>query len=299
MGSAYFVLWDFLVRYFAKKTTALAACVALLGSIAFADIAARIDVAGRQAMLSMRMAMSLCLVQAGANENYQFAAQQAIQVFDKSLHALLHGEAYGIAEPERNRPVLTAIERVTEMWFQLGPDYWDMSVNRAPSEIISEMIDENILLMQVSEEVAIEVSVAYAQKHAAPATLPLLAELSAARTLSQKAVKEACFATQGFRTDEMLANLGMSLQDMDAKLSDLARLAAASTMDGERKAAITQSIKEMAGIWKNLRPDLQRIYETGRANKPQLDTLGLHASQFLGAADMATQQYGPASAKTE
>lgn len=299
MGSAHYVLWASLVRYIINRTTALVVCMGLLTSIAYADIAARMDVAGRQAMLSMRMAMSLCLVQAGANENYQYAAQQAIQVFDKSLHALLHGEAYGISAPERHRPVLTAINRVTEMWFQLGPDYWDMSVNQASSEIISEMIDENILLMQVSDAVAFEVSAVYAQKHAAPGTLPLLVELNAARTLSQKAVKEACFATQGFRADEMLASLGISLQQMDAKLADLAQAAVANTMSMNKKAAIAQSIEEMSGIWAVLRSELQRIHETGAASKAQLDTLGRNASQFLGVADMVTQHYAPILVKDE
>ena len=260
-----------------------------------ADVAARIDVAGRQAMLSMRMAMTLCLVQSGANENYKYAAQQAIQIFDKSLNGLLHGKAFGIDQPERNRPVLTSLNHVAEMWFQLGPDYWEMSVNRAPSEIISEMIDENILLMQASNVALSEVEAVYGKDHPVPSSVPLLSQLREIRVHSQRAVKEACFAAQGFRATDMLASLGQTLQGMDAAMQSMQGALAKGGITEEAKAAATTSFAKLTEMWSGMRSDLQAIYEQGASTKSKLDELGQSASNFLGESERLKSQLVPAS----
>ena len=81
----------------------------------------KVYLAGRQRMLTQRVAMAAYLAAAGIDEDYHLAiADEGRREFQASLNILRQGNGADIAEPESAPPVIAAIDETERTWAPLA-----------------------------------------------------------------------------------------------------------------------------------------------------------------------------------
>ena len=118
-----------------------------------------VDVAGRQRMLTQKMAKEklLVLAKVSADQNRK-KLQKTISLFDSSLKGLMHGnKALMIIKPS-NKKMAKQLQVVKALWRDLKPLY---EKKKLKEKELAKIIDENpILLAQMHKAVLLSVDVA-------------------------------------------------------------------------------------------------------------------------------------------
>ena len=101
-----------------------------------------IDIAGRQRMLAQQIAKDACLVANGLlTESAQAELDQAIEMFDTSLYALLLGMPAAGIQPPRTPEIEAGLQEVAALWTDLKPMLADVA-SSSDAALLSTIYDE-------------------------------------------------------------------------------------------------------------------------------------------------------------
>ena len=255
------------------------------------DGALRIDIAGRQRMLSQRMAKSLCALSYLDDVTHAEAAQNAIRLFDWSLRVLRYGNGQGVVQAETNPRVQAAAEAVMVKWAHLGPNLWSLSLHRDDPLLATDLIEENMTLLAVSQALVSEIETAYQRSGVSPEGLRTVNRSGLMRMLSEKSIKETCFILQDYRPDEMRVNLSATLDLMGALLADLETGNSSDLIARPPSEEIRAELAQMRHIWDVVRPQLASVADGGVMNAAAFREIHDAAARFVFAANAATNLY--------
>lgn len=161
-----------------------------------ASVLHRIDLAGRQRMLSQRIAMSACLVHAGAQPAVNAArAETAEALFDRTQAGLRAGDADLGLTPESHPDVLDALTAVDRLWPKVRETA--MVVRRggpASATALTTLRAQAGMLLKATNEVVTRMENLTAQGLVAPELAGAVNVAGRQRMLIQKAMMQACFA---------------------------------------------------------------------------------------------------------
>lgn len=245
-----------------------------------AQISKRINIAGRQRMLSQRMSKAVCYAIVGidADNQRRIASTSAIE-FAENLDFLLNGNAEMGGENEGLARV--ALDDVQSIAHPLVQSTLQLAAGDLHSVPMQLVIERNLpTLQRMNEAVGLIVQAAGGSGLGADvkSTLDLAGRQ---RMLSQRIAKDMCFINVGMDVDASLADLSSSMFLFQETLRGL--------IDGNANlgllAAPTPEIKEqlalVAELWSGVEPAFKSTLNEQRLSQAQMLTVVAEIDQVL------------------
>jgi hypothetical protein len=269
-----------------------------VSSVPAIEAARKVNVSGRQRMLSQRMAKAACLM----SRDISFASNydqltQAYTLFERSDSALRAGdEQMGLSE-EALPDVLDALAAIDEPWTEysgiLQNAVQSGTVDSSDLEVLDGDSREVLKFMNIA---VFKIARAYASAVAeVPLGLTITIDVAGRqRMLTQKAVKEACLMATAEDPFVYADRLGETIELFDLSLKALrdgyedVGVIAAPTREIDRK------LLEVAGLWEPVKSILDRAAEgqilsdrdlskVARMSEPLLQTMNEAVGLYEGA----------------
>ncbi|MCA1334780.1 type IV pili methyl-accepting chemotaxis transducer N-terminal domain-containing protein [Pseudooceanicola marinus] len=251
----------------------------------------KINLAGRQRMLSQRMAMLACMADSDVQtENALARAEAAHGLFDRTLRGLRFGdEELGL--PVETRPeVLDSLALVDELWGGYGQAV-SLYVDRGRSATLRAIHARNpAVLAKMNASVGVMERL-YGEGLIAPELATALNIAGRQRMLIMKALKEACMVGRGIAPEEDRKAL---LSTVALFSSSLYKLRAGNAWDGiipPPTFEVDMQLELVQAIWDWMDPILREIAEGGPVETEQLSRLLYHGEVALREMNQAVTLY--------
>lgn len=184
----------------------------------------RIDIAGRQRMLTQRIAKAICFIELGHEVDlHHDMLEQDYHLFDETLHILRDGGGEKDLAPEEDRRTLEELKIVFEHWAPFAEEIETIIASNEVSEQAEEhIIEENLIMLKDMNDTVTLIEQEYANPHtlqmADAVTLNIFARQ---RMLSQKAAKDFCYVATSHHIEEERADLAQTHALFTASLGAL------------------------------------------------------------------------------
>lgn len=220
-------------RHLANSLTMALVAVAQLGFVtpSFAqsdeaiEAARRVNISGRQRMLSQRISKAACFLHLGvATDGQPNQLNDAVSLFKASLNALINGdEAMGLG-PEQNVEILLDLQQVSKDWAAFSQSFsMAMTNGFVPRPALSGIDESGLQLLADMNRTVNKTASTYGD---ALPDMPLILSLTIdlagrQRMLTQKAAKEFCLIDAGIDIEENRARLEKTTQIFTLTLAAL------------------------------------------------------------------------------
>ncbi|MEL6678677.1 MAG: type IV pili methyl-accepting chemotaxis transducer N-terminal domain-containing protein [Pseudomonadota bacterium] len=235
---------------------------AALPTVSASEAAYRVNLAGRQRMLSQRMAKSACLMASGIDtETHYDQMAKAFALFETSDMALRDGDPERGLQPERYRRVLNALEKMDVAWgiyaplIRTGVDARSMQVedmtlvNSASVEVLKLMNDAVNMTARAYGSVTPDV----------PLTLTITVDVAGRqRMLTQRAVKQACLLRVTDDPVGLAEALSSTIGIFDISLTALRQGMAEVGVMAAPNAIVADKLAEVQTLWTPVKALLDR-----------------------------------------
>lgn len=180
-----------------------------------ADGKRKINLSGRQRMLSQYMAKSVCFASLGVDAIVQTnEARLAHNLFAKTLADLRKGSLVQEMLPEADAGILDALAVVDKLWLDYGPAVLNQ-------DLPAVMSQNPMVLVKMNEAVTLFQKKYGAGGDVAPAIAAALNIAGRERMLTQKASKEFCLIASGKDVEQNRANLKATIELFEKSLRGL------------------------------------------------------------------------------
>ncbi|WP_299961999.1 type IV pili methyl-accepting chemotaxis transducer N-terminal domain-containing protein [uncultured Roseobacter sp.] len=190
----------------------------------------RVDNAGRQRMLTQRLAKNACFVMAGIEpDTYAAHTDETFHRFNQVLLAIREGDPELGMLPEIHQDVLDNLSEVETLWAELGPAARQIAAGDLHSVPMQQLIQLNIETLKRMHATVLQMGTHYANENVSPEMVTTLATAGRQRMLSQKLSKELCFRTIGLEREGSVELIEETIAQFDAAM---AKLLAGAPQDG-------------------------------------------------------------------
>jgi len=180
------------------------------------EAARRVDISGRQRMLSQRISKAACFLSVGMETNdAPNQMQDAVTLFETSLQALRRGdEAMGLG-PEQNAEIRLALQAVAADWEAFSRNFqMALSNGVVPRPALAGIDASGLQLLDDMNRTVNKTASMYGD---ALPNMPLILSLTIdlagrQRMFTQKAAKEFCLIDAGVEVDENRVRLAKTTQ---------------------------------------------------------------------------------------
>lgn len=253
------------------------------------DGAAKINLSGRQRMLTQRIAASACFATLGV----QLEDQMAVLVDASTLYAsTLDGLQFGNEEmgmlPEQDSNVLAEIQATRDIWADFSKHIEMTS---------SEDMNSTLVLMELSVPILIQSDkvvkalVASRGKSDASAKLGQTIDLAGRqRMLSQRMAKAACAAVGGMFPSSSIAELAQAKAEFEQALVQLE--GGSDSVLAPPSAAIEAQLAVVREIWTEVSGLLQSVTDGNLLNQDELSVIAARSTDLLVEMNKAVGMYG-------
>ena len=249
--------------------------------------ATRIDIAGRQQMLSQRMAKATCLIATGIDSHsYKVQLRDAYRLFKTSETALRHGDAALQLGPEMNPEVLVSLLRTDSSWADYETHVEDALARRRVSltEIVA-MDQDGQRYLTVAGEATEEIAVSYGT--AAPQAIPNLIVSAAGqqRTLSQKIIKDICLMRHVETPQLYATQVRIAAKMFDRTLATVQMGHPRLGISAAESPDITEQFQHIDALWALMKEVIVGTSPEARLSDKELSDLSLKAEEMLEMLD--------------
>ncbi|WP_208347043.1 type IV pili methyl-accepting chemotaxis transducer N-terminal domain-containing protein [Pseudaestuariivita rosea] len=252
-------LSNFLAIVAISFTTSLPVSVQADGPFITAEQAARkVNVAGRQRMLSQRIAKAACFTARGIEPNvYRDQLIQARDLFEQSQDALRYGSLEMKLLPEIRPSVLLAQSEVLNSWSGFrAPVNEIVRRGYAGPKTLSDLQTKSLTVLRDANEVVYKTAMAYGgQSKDVSLGLTLTVDIAGRqRMLSQKMVKEVCLMGLSETPAAVAETLTETVRLFDASLTALKNGYADAGIIPAPTSEIAAMLDTVSGQWVQLKP---------------------------------------------
>ncbi|WP_170433242.1 type IV pili methyl-accepting chemotaxis transducer N-terminal domain-containing protein [Ruegeria arenilitoris] len=260
-----------------------------------AQAANRINIAGRQRMLSQRMAKAACLMAQDISTTTAYdQLTQAHSLFIRSDSALRKGDPeFGLAQ-EGFSAVLEALEEIDPHW-TVYRDIVDVGIENAAIESADLEVLDNASLNVLEFMNAAVYTTAQAYASATPEVpLGLAMTIDVAgrqRMLTQKAVKEACLMRVATDPAVQAARLAETVDLFDHSLVALLEGFPAAGVIPPSNPELSRKLREVSDLWGPVKEILDRAVAQEQLTDRDLAALARKTEPLLRTMNEAVVMY--------
>ena len=258
-----------------------------------AEGARKIDLAGRQRMLTQRMAMAGCYASIGLEPARHVEMMRAAHdLFDATLGALRNGDFRLGLVAETDDRVLAGLAEVGRLWADYGQAVRDASGHGTGTETqIAAIAALNLPVLREMDRTVGLIERAHAGRGLDFASAITLNIAGRQRMLSQKMAKELCLVARGIAPEENRAALAGTIELFDASLAALLDGAPDLGIRPPQDETLRATLAEVSELWGRLAPLYRQVAAGGVAGPTQLVTVAVENGALLEALDRAVSQY--------
>ncbi len=254
----------------------------------------RIDIAGRQRMLTQRIAKAICFIELGYHiDEYHDILDADYHLFDDTLHILKEGGGEHNIEPEKDRRILLKMDEVFAHWAPFAAEIEDVLATDTVSYEVEEHIrEENLIMLADMNDLVSLIEQEYANAHTLDLQNAITLNIFARqRMLTQMMAKDFCYVVSGHHIDEEIAILSDTINLFQASLDAIRNGLPAMGIDPPPNEEIAAQLEIVAEIWS----DLRAIYASLEAgNTPTDEDVAFVATEslhLLVESNKAVQMY--------
>ncbi len=261
---------------------------------AAADGKTKINLSGRQRMLSQRMAKAACFASIDVQKDTHIAMLgDAHGLFERTLDGLSKGDNEQGMLPESNPDVLSNLSQVANLWsdYKLANDEIVSAgaVSAAQLEIIAAV---NVpVLKQMHKTVGVIETVYGASGDVHPALGLALNVSGRQRMLSQKASKEFCFVVAGVDAEANRAALKDTVELFTTSLNGLIDGDPAKALAPAPTPEIRAQLEKVRGMWAPLQAVFQSVIDGATPSAEDIEKVATENNPVLKEMNAAVFMY--------
>lgn len=252
----------------------------------------KINVSGRQRMLSQRMSAQACVATTTSpGSKHAQAASTAADQFNAGLQGLIHGSADLGLVKETNPRILNALEVVTQRWGELEPSVRQLAYGDVNSATVQMMMANNLPVLTSSNDAVLAITKHYGQGVIDPASAQTVNVAGRQRMLSQKMMKEACFIAVGIAPEDNKKALAATISLFLKSLTDLEQGSADGTIMSPPNDGIAQQLQRVRVLAEPFVTALSVLEPESPNSVGRLSELADQSSAVLKAMNDAVLMY--------
>lgn len=261
---------------------------------ALQNAARKVNLAGRQRMLTQFMAKSACF--ASMNVRYDHHRQKAgfsHYLFAETLHGLRNGSVVQGMLPETHDTVLKGLDTVEAHWSKYGAavETW-VAATGDFTQALNDVFALNVPTLKAMNDTVKLIEVAYGGSGAMDPGLALAINVAGRqRMLSQKASKEFCLIARGISTEATRAALTKTISLFSTSLERLKSGDADGTMPGAPSNAIKSQLELVSARWAPFKVVLQKVADGASVSKADIAFIADNNEDLLAAMNKAVFLY--------
>ncbi|KMW57087.1 Methyl-accepting chemotaxis protein [Candidatus Rhodobacter oscarellae] len=253
------------------------------------DAKRKINIAGRQRMLSQRMTRAACFVAIGvAADQSEKIMRAAMAEFESARQSIRFGGGDMELMPEQSAPVLKELTEVDRLWPVVNRAILDVTEKGAD---VSDLAALSVDLLVQANDVVQALEVAYQDALEMPELARLINVSGRQRMLTQRATKEMCLIAAGADKDAMGAALGKTVSLFDRSLEGLRFGSQELDLIGAPTAELEFQLEHVAELWIPLQAIFLRVADGAAPTEAELLHVFDSIDQVLREANAAVQMY--------
>jgi hypothetical protein len=258
------------------------------------DAQHRINVSGRQCMLSQRIAKAACLAARDPANGQQLQEMtEARTLFVASMKALTAGsKEIGLAPELQVAPVLETTTQLADQ-YDLAVDQFTAAFPAQPYQEKLEWIYELSLPVLTGLNDAVEyLESQHKDGHLIRRGLAIALNVSGRqRMLSQKMSKEVCEIASGYKLDETRKHLKGTIALFISSHEQLKRGVMEMKIAEKDGLPIVSQLMLVERHWRELSKIYIRVSENGAPSEQDLKTIAVESKTFLAELNRAVEMY--------
>jgi hypothetical protein len=260
------------------------------------DAQHRINIAGRQRMLSQRIAKAACLtaLHPGGGDHFQ-EMHEAYALFKSSMRALINGSAEIGLAAERDTEVLSAIQMANRLAVQYGAAIDELMAAYPAGPVQARLAKFNELNLPVLIAINDAVELLESKHEDGHLIRPGLANAinisGRQRMLSQKMSKELCMIASGFKAQETRAHMLGTVALFTSSLEELKMKLAAMQIAQKEEVGIRVQLAKIERHWQELAPIFQRVSEGATPSDAEVKIVAAANKSLLVELNQAVELY--------
>lgn len=254
--------------------------------------AQKINIAGRQRMLTQRLAKAACFIATFSDvERHRKILLESIQMINDNHKALLYGDSRNAIPAERNRSIQTELLQMNDVWEMMDFGARLLGESASLPGLGADLIAHyNLIALEKTEHLVRLMEMAYAETdEMQEGNVRALNVAARQRMLIQKAVKEFCLITYGVDAQKNKSNLAQTVHLFDDSVEDLRSgdpqqgIAAVPTQD------IRNKLSEIKMEWQFPRGILLAVASGFQARGSDFEKIANSNEQLLEQADQMVE----------
>ena len=265
-----------------------------LATAAAADTKAKINLSGRQRMLTQQMAKAACFAAIAVQPAQHLAMLgKAHGLFERTLAGLREGDPDQGLEPESNIEVLVNLDQVTTLWGGFRSVNQEILGGGEASEDQLQTIGRvNLPLLRQMHKTVGTIQKVYGSTGSVHPALALAINVSGRqRMLSQKASKEFCFVLAGIEPDANRTALAATVALFTESLEGLIAGDPAKALAPAPSEEIRAQLEQVRALWQPLQDLMLRAAEGGTPSAEEIAAVASQNMPVLKAMNAAVQLY--------
>ena len=238
-----------------------------------ADAERKINLAGRQRMLSQFMAKAACFASIGIRKAHHLnQLGQTHWLFSETLQGLRNGSSTLGLLPEKNPTVLSDLRHVEQEWRSYGQAVaaWRSEAARRTSTL-NAIFERNLPLLSKMNAVVKRLEQAHSASGALDSGTAVALNISGRqRMLTQKASKEACLIYKGYEAERNRQRLLKTIDLFSISLTNLMNGNQEQGLPAAPVSIIQEQLESVSRLWKTFR---NRLLIVQRSDAPPLEEL--------------------------
>lgn len=256
------------------------------------DARTRMNLAGRQRMLTQRIARNACFVMAGVDQK-RFASETEanVEMFNAVVLGLRQGdENLGILA-ESDPEVLIALKEVETLWATLGPAARQISAGDVHSIPMQQLINLNMETLKRMHATVQTMAGRYQNSNSSADVVTTVAVAGRQRMLTQKVSKELCFRAIGLEKVGADSLVQDTVNQFDVAMRKLLEGSEADGIIAPPTDDIKQQLLLTNALWEDMKSLVSQTRETQEISHETRVELARMSDQVLKEMNRAVQMY--------